>query len=252
LSNVKRFNRKEFISGSGSLLQSLSKVQPKPISQISQSVLKDVVQKQYAQDVAQQRFNTLKFSPKPVLTSKSKTSISSSVNSRSLGLASPGGNLRQRVANKSLLNITPVTFSKMNIGTRVNSDLKQSSFFKQSPQLRQSTSPALDLRQSLKQNQALKQQTQLRQSLTLKQTFSRTPTLSIPKIFPPIIPPFKERKWSFGKLFEFKDVKPLKTKRDSFYVSSIEANIFNIRAKKKDINWNISRMGLSLRPLLKA
>ena len=251
LSDIKSFNRNEFISGSNSLIGE-QKVVQQPSSLISENVLKDVALNQYKVSVAQSNANFLKYSPKPILSSNRQSIITkSSYNAKSKNIYSTEPMLKLKTKQNtnfiSKVGFNPITISKQ------SSNQFSISRTRQQPTFKQNNMPMLDLHQNIvqKQSQKLKQSTLQKQSTFTKQTRISRGFLNISPISNMFGFPFKERKWSFGKLIEPKSISKSNNKRSLYYIPSIEANIFGKSAKKEDINFSIARTGLSLRPFIK-
>ena len=245
--NIKSFNRKEFISGANTLVSS-SNVKAKSISLISESDLKSAVgsissQQSLRSNIVSSRLGVSSISPR--LEQPKSISISKS-----------------SIVIKSFKPLSsPKSVSKQSISIKSSLFPRQDSFIKSVPksESRSRVSNKLDigLRQSLLSSSMLRQKNVLRQA-TKQQVSLKQSTLFKPRVrgfgfIVPVIPvPFvpRERKWSFGKLLEGSSKGKSKSNRESFYVSSIEANLFNIKSKKSNIDFNIAKTGLGLRPII--
>jgi hypothetical protein len=239
LSNVKRFNRKEFIGGANSLAQ-VSQTKLKSPSLISENVLKDVVKQDYVKSVSESRYNIFRYAPKP-LVSQQRQSIAR-VEGRSLG-----SKIQPKLSSRLIQNVAPVSVLKQ--GSSLRSGLVLKSNVRQKPLTKQSPLLNTALKQDVFQRQALRQAPLLRQQTMTKQTyFSRArliPSPFIPSIATPLF--FDNDKRYFYPQQKRQSFKAVDIKTPFKYVPSIQAQVFNIRGK---ISKGRAKSGLFIRPLI--
>jgi hypothetical protein len=246
LKNVKRFNRKQFLSSGNGLVQTTTTSSVSSPSLVSQQSLKDVVRLEAGKDIARSNIQMFRSTASPISITKTKTTTStpSTISISNLKLSTP------KSVTKTFTTTIPKTTTKTIVGSKLKPLQKQDSLSKTLSMIIPKTTSML--KQNMRVDLGIKQKSMLRQQVMQRQVLSqtnlrgygfsniRTPRIPILGI-PDVDFKFKQKPTGFKGL----TLKPIV--RRYKYSPNVEASYFKIKGKKP--SKGLIESGLVLRPL---